>query len=241
MMTTSFRRAFLVLLVAAISFVFFWMISDFLMTILLAALFSGVSYGIHRRIARRLGGREKIAAAITLVLILMLVVVPMLGIAGAVANQALRVSQNIGPRLTQLSEPGTLDRWLRPLPGYTRLKPYRDQIIARVWRADWEHQRRRLQRAVGDNQSDRRLHLSLRGDAVHDVLLSDGWPAARAQHPGLPAAGRRRQTTPARQLRVGDARDPEGHRAHRAGARRPRRVGVLCRRHRRARHSGARS
>ena len=131
MMTTSFRRAFLVLLVAAISFVFFWMISDFLMTILLAALFSGVSYGIHRRIARRLGGREKIAAAITLVLILMLVVVPMLGIAGAVANQALRVSQNIGPRLTQLSEPGTLDRWLRPLPGYTRLEPYRDQIIAR--------------------------------------------------------------------------------------------------------------
>ena len=132
MPTTSFRRAFLVLLVVAISLAFFWMISTFLVTILLAALFAGVSYGIHRRIARWLGGREKIAAGVTLVLLLLLVIVPLLAIAGAVANEALKVSESVRPGLAKLSEPGQIDRWLRPLPGYERIKPYREQIVARA-------------------------------------------------------------------------------------------------------------
>ena len=42
-MTATFRRSFLILLVALISFAFLWMIRAFLITILLAALFSGVA------------------------------------------------------------------------------------------------------------------------------------------------------------------------------------------------------
>jgi predicted PurR-regulated permease PerM len=132
MTATGFRRPFLILLVALVSLAFLWMIRPFLITILLAALFSGVSYGIYRRLAQRLGGREKPAAIVTLLLLLVLVVTPMLLVAGAVANEALRISETIQPRVEQLRQPGELDRWLRLIPGYASVEPYREQILTRA-------------------------------------------------------------------------------------------------------------
>jgi predicted PurR-regulated permease PerM len=130
--TTSFRRIFLILLVVLISVAFLWMIRAFLVTILLAALFSGVAYGSHRRIVRGLGGREKVGAIVTLLLLLALIVVPLLFVAGAVANEALRINETIRPRLEQLREPGQIDRWLRMLPGYQHVEPYRAEIVNRA-------------------------------------------------------------------------------------------------------------
>lgn len=131
-MTASFRRTFLILLVIVISLAFLWMIRGFLMTILLGALFSGVAYGLHRQIARGLGGREKPAAILTLLLLLALVVTPLLFVAGAVANEALRINETIGPRIDRLRQPGELDRWLRLAPGYVYVEPYREQILTRA-------------------------------------------------------------------------------------------------------------
>lgn len=135
-MTTTFRKTFLILLVIAISAGFLWMIRPFLLTILLAALFSGVAYRGYRRMAGALGGREGPAAALTLVLLVALVVFPLLFVAGAVANEAQRMNTTIRPRLEQLRErlrePGELDRFLRPLPGYQLVEQYRDQLITRT-------------------------------------------------------------------------------------------------------------
>ena len=128
----NFRRIFLIVLVVVISIAFLWMIQTFLITILLAALFSGVAYGLHRRIVQRLGGREKPAAVVTLLVLLALVVTPLLFVAAAVANEALRINETIRPRLELLSEPGALDRWLRPLPLYAWIEPYREQLLARA-------------------------------------------------------------------------------------------------------------
>jgi predicted PurR-regulated permease PerM len=108
------------------------MIRTFLVTILLAALFSGVAYGLHRRLTRGFGGREKVAAAVTLVVLLALVVTPLLFVAAAVANEALKINETIQPRLAQLSEPGAFDRLLRGLPIYAWVEPYREQILARA-------------------------------------------------------------------------------------------------------------
>jgi predicted PurR-regulated permease PerM len=128
----NFRRAFLILLVVLISVSFLWMIRTFLVTILLAALFSGVAYGLHRRFVGWFGGREKAAAVLTLIVLLAVVVTPLLFVAAAVANEALRINETIQPRVAQLSEPGAIDRLLRGLPGYAGIEPYRDQILARA-------------------------------------------------------------------------------------------------------------
>jgi predicted PurR-regulated permease PerM len=133
MTETRFRQAFLLLLVTAISVAFVAMIRAFLLTILLAAIFSGLSYPAYQWMLGRMRGRETLAAIGTLVLLLVLVIAPVLAVLGAGANEALRVTETISPRLQQLvDQPGEFDSRLRALPGYDRIEPYRAQILTKA-------------------------------------------------------------------------------------------------------------
>jgi predicted PurR-regulated permease PerM len=133
MTETRFRQAFLLLLVAAISAAFVAMIRAFLLTILLAAIFAGLSYPVYEWILGRVRGRKALAAIATLLLLLVLVMAPLLAVLGAGANEALRVTETIRPRLQQLvDQPGEFDSRLRALPGYDRIEPYRAQILTKA-------------------------------------------------------------------------------------------------------------
>jgi predicted PurR-regulated permease PerM len=133
MSTARFRRNFLLLLVIGISLAFFAMIQFFLMTILLAALFTGVAYPVCRRLTRVMRGSQTLAAITTLLLLLTVVIVPLLVVAGAVANEARRVNETILPQLQRMvAEPGELERRLRPLPGFDLIEPHREQILTRT-------------------------------------------------------------------------------------------------------------
>jgi predicted PurR-regulated permease PerM len=133
MTETRFRQAFLLLLVTAISVAFVAMIRAFLLTILLAAIFAGLSYPVYEWLLGRLRGRKALAAVATLLLVLVLVMAPLLAVLGAGANEALRVTETIRPRLEQLvDQPGEFDSRLRALPGYDRIEPYRAQILTKA-------------------------------------------------------------------------------------------------------------
>ncbi len=130
---TRFRRAFLILLVVVISATFLAMVRVFLLTIVLAALFSGVAHPVYRRLLRLFRGRGSLAAIATLLLLLVLVIAPLLAVAGAVANEALQVNETILPRLQRLvDEPGEFQRRLRPYLGYEFIRPYRTQILTKA-------------------------------------------------------------------------------------------------------------
>jgi predicted PurR-regulated permease PerM len=130
---TRFRQAFLLLLVAAISAAFVTMIRAFLLTILLAAIFSGLSYPMFLWLQRRLGGRSALAAIATLLVLVLLIIVPLLAVLGAGANEALRVTDTIRPRVERLVErPGEFNRRLRAIPGYHYIEPYRAQIFIKA-------------------------------------------------------------------------------------------------------------
>jgi predicted PurR-regulated permease PerM len=132
MTETRFRQAFLLLLVTAISVAFVAMIRAFIVTILLAAIFTGLSHPLYKWLLARLG-RPALAAVATLALLLGLVIAPLLAVLGAGANEALRVTETIGPRLQQLvDQPGEFDSRLRALPGYDRVEPYRAQILTKA-------------------------------------------------------------------------------------------------------------
>jgi predicted PurR-regulated permease PerM len=133
MTETRFRQAFLLLLVTAISVAFVAMVQLFLVTIVLAAIFTGLSYPVYQWLLARFRGQRALAAVATLVLLLALVMVPLLAVLGAGANEALRVTETIRPRLEQLvDQPGELDRRLRALPGYHYVAPYRAQILTKA-------------------------------------------------------------------------------------------------------------
>src|SRR5688572_24885904 len=53
-----FRRAFLLILVVAISIAFIAMLRPFLLTILMAAIFAGLAYPLYQRLAVGLGGHR---------------------------------------------------------------------------------------------------------------------------------------------------------------------------------------
>ena len=133
MTDARFRQAFLLLLVAAISIAFVAMVRVFLLTILLAAIFTGLSYPMYQWLLWRFRGRSALAAIATLVVLLALVIGPLLAVLGAGANEALRVTETIRPRLERLVErPGEFNRRLRALPGYDYIEPYRAQIFLKA-------------------------------------------------------------------------------------------------------------
>lgn len=127
------RQAFLLLLVAGISIAFVAMIRAFLVTILLSAIFAGLSYPVYEWMLRRLGAHKALAAIATLVLLLTLVMAPLLAVVGAGANEALRVSDTIRPGLQRLvDQPGEFDKRLKAVPGYQRIEPYRALILTKA-------------------------------------------------------------------------------------------------------------
>jgi predicted PurR-regulated permease PerM len=130
---TRFRRAFLLLFVAAVSLAFVAMIREFVLTMVLAATFAGLSYPVYLRLLGWLGGRAPLAAVATLGLVLILVLTPIVAVFGAVASEALRMTETVGPRLTRfVDEPTALDAQLQRWRGYHYIAPYREQILTKA-------------------------------------------------------------------------------------------------------------
>jgi predicted PurR-regulated permease PerM len=123
-------KLFLIILVVAISAIFFGMIRSFLMTILLSAIFAGMAHPLYLRIEGWFRGRRGLASATTLLILLVVVFVPFLLFLGIVAAQAVSVSGKITPWISeQISQPDRLVQYLEDLPFYDKIEPYREQIL----------------------------------------------------------------------------------------------------------------
>ncbi len=127
-----FRRAFLLILVVAISIAFVLMIQPFIMPLLLAAIFTGLSYPLQRLLARALGDRGGLAAALTILLLLLVVVAPLLSFLGIVATQASEITQAIAPWLQDRIAAGREGGLGAHLPRPDFLAPYQSQIYAKL-------------------------------------------------------------------------------------------------------------
>ena len=90
---TRFQNRFLLVLALGISMLFLVMIRQFLVAILLAAVFSAMIRPLYLRLAAGMGGRERAAAVATLLLALLVLVVPAIAFMGLVVSQAVDISQ----------------------------------------------------------------------------------------------------------------------------------------------------
>jgi predicted PurR-regulated permease PerM len=129
----AFQKAFLLLLVAAISLLFLAMVRDFLMALLLAAIFSAMFHPFYAWLTRRFRGRRALAAASTIAIVLLAIVLPLSGFLGLVANQAVDLSQEAGPWVERrISESGGLTGLAERLPFLEVITPYQEQILSRL-------------------------------------------------------------------------------------------------------------
>lgn len=128
-----FQAAFLLLLVVAISLLFFAMVRSLLMAVFLAAIFSGMLHGLYERIVRWFKGHESLASIATILIFIFALLIPLTGFLGIVTTQALDVSEAVGPWLQeQATRPDELDRLIRRLPFADQIAPYQGQITQKV-------------------------------------------------------------------------------------------------------------
>ncbi len=126
-------KAFILLMAMGLSIIFFGMIRSFLVTILLAAIFSGLAQPLFKRCEHRFGGRRALASVVTLLVLLVVVFVPFLLLVGIVTAQALSVSEKAGPWVAdQAAHPDRIVQFLENLPFYDKISPYREEILTKL-------------------------------------------------------------------------------------------------------------
>ncbi len=130
---TGVNRAIILLIVVLISGLFLVMIRQFLMAILLAGIFSAMAQPLYRRIERFTGGRSSLASAITLAAIFLVIILPLAGLLGIVAGQAVRISHSVSPFIQQwMNSPSAARDLVRSWPLYDTLSAYQGTILQKA-------------------------------------------------------------------------------------------------------------
>jgi predicted PurR-regulated permease PerM len=89
------ERAFFIALLFVVSLAFFWLIRSFMQPIFWAVALGIVIYPLHARLLRRLGNRESLAAGLSVLAVVVVVILPLIGIGAAVATEGSALYQRL--------------------------------------------------------------------------------------------------------------------------------------------------
>jgi predicted PurR-regulated permease PerM len=127
------RRVVLVVVALGITLLFLGMISEFLIALLLAALAAGILRPLYKRLVRRFRGRRSLASAVSIAALFFLGIGPIVVFLVIVGMQAVDIAQALGPwARARISEGATFNRLVERFPELEALRPYRDQILAKL-------------------------------------------------------------------------------------------------------------
>jgi predicted PurR-regulated permease PerM len=90
-----FRKAFLLLLVVGISLLFLSVIRPFVLTVFLAAIFTGLAFPFFEWLRFKFGGRQRLAALAAITVLFVGVLIPTASFLAIVASQAVQVGLGI--------------------------------------------------------------------------------------------------------------------------------------------------
>ncbi|MFK7994946.1 MAG: AI-2E family transporter [Granulosicoccus sp.] len=127
------NRCVLVFILALISLLFLSLIQPFLQAIFIAALFAALFHPLYRGVLHRVGERRVLASALTIIIVLFFVVVPLAALLAVVTSQAVDIAQSATPWIRQqLATPGLITQTLENLPFYSYIEPFREQALERL-------------------------------------------------------------------------------------------------------------
>lgn len=129
----GWSKTSLLLLALFISILFFSMIRQFLIAILLAGIFSAMFQPFYRRFLKWFKGRRNLSSAMTLVTICLIVILPLFLLFGIVTAQAIKISDEVEPWVAhQIEEPSGFTDFFRALPFYDYFAQYKDLILQKA-------------------------------------------------------------------------------------------------------------
>jgi predicted PurR-regulated permease PerM len=130
---TTFRTAFVLILVLGVSLLFLAVAWPFLQALLLGAMLAGLCRPLYNWVTRVVGGRQSLAAILTLLILFFLVAGPLSAFVGVVVTQALNVSDQALPWVQQhFGSASTLNvhDWLvQRFPALASYVPEQAQIL----------------------------------------------------------------------------------------------------------------
>jgi predicted PurR-regulated permease PerM len=131
----TLHQGFVLVVLIAVGAGFLGMIGDFLIALIMAAVIAGLLHPAQRRLTALLRGRERTSAVLLLVATLLALVLPLAGLAGIVAAEAVHVSQQIRPWIQEfMARDGVLTdvlpAWL--LHYVELLEPYRESALNKL-------------------------------------------------------------------------------------------------------------
>lgn len=129
----SYRRRFLLGVVIVITLLFLWMVRSFLVALLMAAIFSAMAQPLQRRMTGWLGGRPRIAAALTIVVLVIAVGLPLSGFIGLVVAQAIDITEAARPWIQkQIATPEAWGRLVEEIPLLAQVVPPETDVAAKL-------------------------------------------------------------------------------------------------------------
>lgn len=127
------RVAFLLGLAIGVTVLFYWLISDFILAVLMAAIFAALVHPLNRRLTAALRGRKSAASGITVLLCLVLVIVPLVLFLGVLVGEAVNISESAGDWVSkQMEQKESLQKQIEADPDLARLVPYQDKIMEKA-------------------------------------------------------------------------------------------------------------
>ena len=127
--SSSYHRNFLAILVGVITIAFIVVMRGFLITVMMAAIFTVIVYPGYRILLSWCHGRERLAAAIYIILLALLVIIPTIAILSIMVAQGLEISSGAGTIIQEQVASGAWAEKLSHLPFMDRILPYREEIL----------------------------------------------------------------------------------------------------------------
>ena len=125
-----FQQAFLLALALGISVLFFFVVRRFLLAVFLAAVFAGLAYPLYGWLLAHTGRRR--AGALTLVILLVGVGLPLAGFLTLVATEAVQVSQGAEAWLREDGRTAQLRVLVERIPFTGRLLPEGAELVEQL-------------------------------------------------------------------------------------------------------------
>lgn len=130
----KFQQGFTLLLLFIALMGFIGMIREFLIALVLAAIFAGLLYPFYRKILYYFKDRSALAAGTTLLITAFALGVPLAGLTGMVTNEAIEITKKARPIVKEaldnnLSFAERLPDWL---PLKEKLEPFNETIVKKV-------------------------------------------------------------------------------------------------------------
>lgn len=126
----------LVFIAVGTTLLFTWMISEFVMALLLAAIFSAMFHPLYRWLLPRLGARRELASAVTIGIVTLGIILPLAGFLALVITQALHFAREARPWVEEHVGYAThFDDLFTDIPSLRFLKPYSEDIAPKL--SEW--------------------------------------------------------------------------------------------------------